>query len=156
MAGTLVAGLIAGAAGTVALNVATYADMAYWGRPSSSTPSQMAGVLAERAGVDLGAGLAREAVENRKSGVGALLGYGNGLGVGAAYALLRPALGWLPGPARAVAVGLVAMAASDVPIARLGVSDPATWAPQDWAADLLPHLAYGIVTVAAYEALRGR
>ncbi len=31
MAGTLVGGLIAGAAGTVALNVATYADMAYRG-----------------------------------------------------------------------------------------------------------------------------
>ena len=95
----VLAGLVAGAAGTVALNVATYADMAIRGRPASGVPSQMAGILAERAGIDLSGGrgeAAKEQAEHRKSGAGALLGYGSGLGVGAAYGLLSPLLRWLP------------------------------------------------------------
>ena len=46
-------GLVAGAAGTVALNVATYADMSLRGRASSSVPAKTAGKIAARAGVDL-------------------------------------------------------------------------------------------------------
>ncbi len=155
----VLAGIVAGAAGTVALNVATYADMALRGRSASSVPSQMAGILADRAGLDLSAGkggAAGEQVENRKSGLGALLGYVTGLGVGGAYGLLSPVLRWLPRSLAGAAVGLAAMATSDVPIARLGVSDPATWSRADWAADLIPHLAYGLVTVSTYDAITGR
>ena len=47
------------------------------------------------------------------------------------------------------------MAASDIPIALTGVSDPATWSTTDWLSDLIPHLVYGLVTVAVYDALRG-
>lgn len=152
----LIIGAAAGAVGTVALNVATYGDMAARGRPSSGTPAQVAGILAERAGIDLASGQgdeAKEKAENRKSGLGALFGYGTGIGVGAAYGLLSPILRWLlPTPLRVVAVGLAAMAASDTPIARLGVSDPAEWGAADWASDLLPHLAYGLLTVAAFDA----
>ncbi len=155
----VLAGLVAGAAGTIALDIATYTDMAIRGRAASGVPSQMAGILAERAGIDLSGGrgdAAKEQAEHRKSGAGALLGYGSGLGVGAAYGLLSPLLRWLPRSLRGGAIGLAAMAASDVPIARLGVSDPATWSAADWAADLIPHLAYGLVTATVYDAITGQ
>src|SRR5438270_564056 len=48
-------GLLAGAAGTVALNVATYMDMAVRARPSSAVPAKVAASLAEGAGIDLAA-----------------------------------------------------------------------------------------------------
>ena len=40
----------------LALNVATYADMAIRGRPSGSVPARMDGVLADKAGIPLSAG----------------------------------------------------------------------------------------------------
>jgi len=45
------------------------------------------------------------------------------------------------------------MAASDVPMALLKVSNPAEWAPSSWAADIVPHLVYGVATVLTYEGL---
>lgn len=152
-------GAAAGAVGTFALNVATYADMVLRGRPSSETPAKVAGILTDRAGIDLSAGqgeAAKEQVQNRQQGLGALFGFGTGLGVGAAYGLLAPLLRWAPRPLVGAALGLAAMAASDVPIARLGVSDPATWSPTDWASDAIPHLAYGLFTAAAYNAFSGK
>lgn len=53
-------------------------------------------------------------------------------------------------------VGLGAMAASDLPIALTGVSDPATWSTTDWLSDVIPHLVYGLVTVEVYEAIGNR
>ena len=76
----------------------------------------------------------------------------SGLGVATLYGALRPHLRWIPVPVAGIALGLAAMAASDVPISMSGVSDPATWAPEDWAADLIPHLIYGLVTAVAYDA----
>lgn len=49
---------------------------------------------------------------------------------------------WLGG----VATGALAMAATDLPMMRLGVSDPTTWSAKDWTSDIVPHLAYGLVT----------
>jgi hypothetical protein len=155
----LLMGTAAGAVGTVALNVATYADMAIRGRPSSSVSAKMAGVLADKAGLPLstgGEGSDDEKVQNRQSGLGALFGYVTGLGVGTAYGLLRPLLRGVPMPVAGVGVGLAAMAASDIPVAALGVSDPTTWGVSDWAADVVPHLAYGLVTAIAYDAFTGR
>jgi hypothetical protein len=40
------------------------------------------------------------------------------------------------------------MAATGVPVAALGVSDPRTWSREDWIADAVPHLAYGAVAQA--------
>jgi len=56
-------------------------------------------------------------------------------------------------PLAAVLVGLTAMAASDIPLVALRVSNPKTWGISGWLADTIPHLLYGIVTVATYEAL---
>jgi hypothetical protein len=45
------------------------------------------------------------------------------------------------------------MAASDVPMAALGVTDPTTWKPTEWLADMVPHVAYGAATAAVLAAL---
>ncbi len=150
-------GVVAGALGTVALNVATYADMAIRARSSSGAPSQLVGKLADKAGLPLsskGVGSNDETAQNRESGLGALLGYVNGLGVGALYGLLRSQFVDVPIPLAATGVGLAAMAASDVPLVALGVSNPKTWGVSGWASDAIPHLIYGLVTAIAYEALR--
>jgi hypothetical protein len=115
----------------------------------------VAGALAERAGVELAAGGSdSEPAGNRRSGLGALFGYGVGLGVGAAYGLLRslPARP-VPGPRP--------------PASAWRRWPPATCRPPRWGdrpAHLgrrrlgvrpAPHLAYGLATATVYEALAG-
>ncbi len=148
-------GVAAGAVGTVALNVATYADMAVRGRAASRVPPKLAGTAAEAAGVDLrGEGAkADETAENRRTGLGALMGYVTGLGVGLTYGLLRPRMPNLPLPVAGLGVGLVAMAASDIPATLSGATDPTTWGASGWALDAGFHLVYGLATVVAYDAL---
>lgn len=151
------AGLIAGAVGTVALNMSTYADMAIRGRPPSPVPAQIAGTLAQKVGVDLTPGESEsEKRQHRESGIGALFGYLTGLGVGTAYGSLRPAIATVPTPIAGVGIGLVAMATSDAPIVALRVSDPKTWGVSGWLSDIIPHLIYGLVTAYVYEAIAGR
>lgn len=150
-------GTVAGAVGTVALNVATYADMAIRGRPSSSAPAQMVSALVRFVGLAPAAqdgGRQDQTAQNRESGLGALLGYVNGLGTGIAYGLLRAQRDPVPIPLASISVGLTAMAASDVPLIALRVSDPKTWGVSGWLADVIPHLIYGLVTVTTYEVLR--
>ncbi len=145
-------GAAAGAVGTVALNAATYTDMVVRARPPSSVPSQVAGKLAGKAGVDL-SGSDDATAENRKSGLGALFGIGTGVGIGTVYGAVRPHLGRrISVPRAAVILGLAAMAGSDVPAASLGITDPTQWGADAWLSDLVPHLAYGLATAAAYEA----
>lgn len=147
----LLRGLVAGAAGTVALNVATYADMLVRARPASTVPAKVAGKMAALAEVDLGE--ERDA-SNREQAGGALLGYVTGLGVGLLCGLLRGRSGhtppWLAGPL----LGAAAMAASDVSAAVFEVTDPTDWSAKSWAADIVPHLAYGTVTASVFNALR--
>jgi hypothetical protein len=151
MAHPVAAGLVAGAAGTAALNVATYLDMAARGRGSSEMPALAARKLADGAGLHLSAG-GKDG--NRAEGMGALLGYATGLGVGAAYGVARR---WIPLPAPVAAVLLAAgaMAASDGPLIGLGLTDPRTWDPISWLSDAVPHVAYGVAAAAAYELVAG-
>jgi len=134
-------GLIAGAAGTAVLYGVTYLDMAVRGRSASSAPADTADAALARLGVTLpgsGATLA-----NRRDAAGALAGIGAGLAVGVGASLAR-AVGFRPGPAAGSAlIGAAAMAATDVPMAGLGVSDPRTWTATDWVSDVVPHLVYG-------------
>jgi hypothetical protein len=149
-------GLLAGAAGTVALDIATYADMALRGRSLSNSPSKLVSSLANMMHLPLssrGAGTQDQTAQNRESGLGALLGYINGLGTGVVYGLLRSQSDEVPLPLASTLVGLAAMAGSDVPLVMLKVSDPKTWGVSGWLSDLIPHLIYGCVTVATYEAL---
>lgn len=46
-----------------------------------------------------------------------------------------------------------AMAASDVPMTAMGVTDPGTWSPVDGASDAIPHGGYGVVTAATLRLL---
>jgi hypothetical protein len=150
---TVLMGTAAGAVGTVALNVATYADMAIRGRPSSSMPGEMVGTLAQKVGVDLsGDGEDDEQAQNRKSGLGALSGYVVGLGVGTAYGLLHLGGRDVPVPVAAIGLSAVAMAGSDVPLTALGLTNPAKWPASSWASDIIPHLAYGLFAAVAFDA----
>ena len=144
----LLRGAAAGAAGTTALNAATYLDMALRGRPTSSTPEQVVERVSGLAHLPVpGSG---DTHDNRVTGLGALSGIGVGVGVGAAYGALR-ALGWRPSaPVGALVLTLGALLGSNGPMTLLGITDPRTWSGTDWASDLLPHLAYGTVAAAAH------
>lgn len=144
MTSALRRGLIAGAAGTTALNAVSYLDMAVRGRSASSTPATSVDVLAQRLGVQVpGSG---QELDSRREALGALLGTAAGLAVGVVAGKARAGGLRLPRPLGALATGAAAMAASDVPIAALGISDPRTWTGSDWLADAVPHLAYGAAT----------
>ncbi len=151
--GNAILGLAAGAAGTAVINLMTYLDMFVRARPSSSVPAETATRLAQSAGMRLAAD-DTQTTRSRRTAAGSLLGYGAGLGLGAAYGLAERTLPDLPLPVSGALLGVVAMAATDVPATATGATDPLTWGPSGWLADLLPHLGYGIATVAVYRALR--
>jgi hypothetical protein len=136
--------VIAGLAGTAALNAMTYVDIALRGRPASRTPQESARRLADRLHVDVGTG---ERAEHRLEGLGTLLGYATGVGTAVGYAALG---GYrLPRPVSALALGALAMVAANAPMAVLGVSDSRTCSRADWLSDAVPHLAYGVAAAAA-------
>lgn len=144
MAGVIGRGLAAGAVGTTVLTTVTYLDMAVRGRPASAVPEKVIDALAGAAGRTIaGRGGARD---NRRTALGALAGIATGLVVGVGTSAARAGGVRLPAALAAVATGAVAMAASDLPIAGLGVSDPRDWTRADWVADAVPHLAYGLAT----------
>lgn len=140
----LVKGAMAGLAGTTALNAATYADMVWRGRAASSTPEQVVEELAKRGGRAIPGNTDER--RNRLQGLGALAGIVTGAAVGAAagqlHGLIR-GLGPVLGPAL---VGGAAMAATDISMLGLGVSDPRSWDRSSWLSDAIPHVAYGVVT----------
>ncbi|GAA2210650.1 hypothetical protein GCM10009850_061090 [Nonomuraea monospora] len=146
---TLVKSLIAGAAGTSALNIATYLDMAIRARAASSTPSQAVEKLTDLTDISLGDG---EQADNRKEALGALLGYATGAGAALCYGLLssgrRPS--W---PVGVSALTALAMTGSNAPLTALGTTDPREWPASAWVSDVIPHLAYGITAYVAYELL---
>jgi hypothetical protein len=147
-------GAVAGAAATSALNIATYADVAVRGRGESDVPATMVKNVAEAAGMGALAS-DDETTQHRRSGIGALMGYANGLGVGMVFGAVRPALRGVPVLLTAVAAGAAAMALSDVAIATSGASDPRTWSAADWAADAIPHAIYGLALALSFDALAG-
>lgn len=150
----LLLGAAAGAAGTTALNAATYLDMAVRGRPTSSIPQDTVEALAGAAGTTVPGDA--DTRGNRLTGLGALTGIAAGVGVGAAYGLVRAA-GWRPGVVvGTVATTLAAELAGNGPMTALGVTDPTTWPATSWAADIGPHLAYGLVTAAVMSVLDRR
>ncbi|GGC80640.1 hypothetical protein GCM10011512_04240 [Tersicoccus solisilvae] len=150
MTNTLIRGIIAGAAGTAALNAVTYADMVLRGRPASDAPGRTVEAALSRFDVQIpGRGPERD---NRRSALGAVGGIAVGVGIGVLAGAARSAGLRFSGPTGAALTGAAAMAASDVPMAALKVSDPRTWSPADWATDAAGHLAYGIATRATLTA----
>ncbi|WDZ83180.1 hypothetical protein [Micromonospora cathayae] len=146
----LVDGMIAGAAGSAALNMVSYLDMVARARPASGTPDATAARLADLTHTDLGP---PEQATNRRAGLGPLLGYGLGVTVAAGFAALtrhrRP--GW---PTTVTLLGGGVMALSAGGMTALGVTDPRRWTRTDWLSDLAPHLAYGLVAAAVWNRLR--
>lgn len=148
---SILRGMAAGAAGTTALNAATYADMVMRARPASETPQRTVEAMERKLPVSIpGDGAARD---NRVSGLGSLSGLATGVGMGAAAGLLRRMGLRAPFPFGPVLIGLGAMAATDGSMASLRVTDPRTWSGTDWLSDLVPHLIYGAVTWAVLEGL---
>lgn len=151
MASGILAGAAAGAAGTAALNAATYVDMVLRGRGSSSTPEQSVQAIEDQLPVSVpGEGETRN---NRISGLGSLSGIATGLGIGVTFGIARRAGFRPPAPLGAVLVGLAAMATTDVSMTALRVTDPRRWSAADWLSDVVPHLVYGAVTYATLAAL---
>ena len=147
----LATGGAAGAAGTTALNTLTYLDMVWRARPASSTPEATVEKLADVTGVTIPG--TDEERTNRLSGLGPLTGLVVGIGVGAVLGIAREA-GYRPGLlGSSLAATAGALIGSNGPMTVLGITDPRTWSPSDWASDIIPHLAYGMVTGAALHAL---
>ncbi len=151
-------GLGAGAAGTVTLNIVTYADMVLRGRPPSSTPQRIAANLARWLGLlppaDVPGGNPPRA-QHREEGFGALMGYATGLGVGALYGVLQPRVN-LPLVAGGLAAGMLAEAASDGTAIVIAGSNPKTWGLSGWLEDIISHAAYGLRVALVDRAQRAR
>jgi hypothetical protein len=145
-------GALAGAAGTTALDAATYLDMVVRGRSASTTPEQTVERGAQLLNLPLpGDDDARQALE---SGLGSLLGALAGVATGAALGAVR---GLTDAPhsyvGTAGAAFALAMVAGNGPMTVLKVTDPRSWSAADWFADLAPHLAYALVTAATLNGL---
>ena len=119
----IVAGIVAGAAGTVALDVATYLDMAIRGRSASNAPAQLVDTVAKGLHLSFSSSNDQQA-KNRESGLGALLGYVNGLGTGVGLWLASVAERHGSFTIGSYRVGLAAMVASDVPLIVSHISNP--------------------------------
>lgn len=144
-------GAAAGAAGTTALNAVTYLDMVLRGRGTSSTPEDTVEKLSDKIHVPVpGEGDERD---NRVSGLGALTGIVSGVGIGGLLGVIRAA-GWRPGIlAGSTAATLGALLGTNGPMTALGITDPRTWPPSSWVSDVVPHLAYGVVTACVVAGL---
>ena len=145
--GWILRGAAAGAAGTTALNVVTYLDMALRGRPASSTPTDTVEKLAETAHLPVPGDTQHRA--SRLEGLGALTGLVAGVGVGGLLGLAR-ASGFRAGT---LLTTLTVLVSTNGPMTVLGVTDPRTWSAVDWISDLVPHLAYAAVVTTTMDAL---
>ena len=144
--GWMLRGAAAGAAGTTALNVVTYLDMAVRGRPASTTPGNTVERLAETAHVTVPGDGAKRA--SRVEGLGALTGLVAGVGVGGLLGFAR-ASGFRAGT---LLTTLTVLVSTNGPMTVLGVTDPRTWSAVDWVSDLVPHLAYAAVVTTTMDA----
>lgn len=147
----LAAGAVAGAAGTTALNTLSYLDMVWRGRPASSTPESTVEKLADVTGVTIPG--TEDERANRVAGLGPLTGLAVGVGIGAILGVARMG-GYRPGLlGSSLTATASALIGSNAPMTVLGITDPRTWSATDWASDIVPHLAYGLVTGATLQAL---
>ena len=145
----ILCGALAGAAGTAALDAATYLDMAVRGRPASTTPEQSVEKLVELLHLRVPGDDGRR--KNRVAGLGPLLGILTGTAVGAVYGAVVSMTGRRPVWQGSVLGGTGAMLAANGPMAVLGLTDPRAWTAADWWSDVLPHVAFGTVTALTFD-----
>jgi hypothetical protein len=147
----LLRGAAAGAAGTTALNVVTYLDMASRARPASRAPEDTVEKAVNKIHIRIPGDA--QARQNRISGMGPLTGLAAGVGVGAVLGVAR-SRAWQRGYAASTVVATVgALIAGNGPMVVLGVTDPRTWTLGDWVSDVIPHLAYGAVAAGVLRML---
>ena len=146
------AGIVAGATGTLALDIASYIDMVTSGRAASETPAKLVEAMAKSFGFDSLTDDSDEA-KNRRSALGAVLGYANGLSFGIVHGLFNGVFRHLPWPIEGVIIALASTAATDALYAKYDVADPTTYTPSVWAYDIGFHLVYGLVTAATLRAI---
>jgi len=150
----LVRGLLAGAAGTAALEIVSYGDMLSRGRARSGLPARVVQKLAARAGFAAFAAAGDDVSQNRRSALGALFGYGVGLGAAVVYAYGRPRVErWLPWPIAGVMLGAGTLVASEGSATALGATDWRTWSVADWISDIVPRTIYGLTAAWVVDAL---
>ena len=145
----ILAGAAAGAAGTAALNAVTFLDMAVRGRPASRTPEQTVEKVADLTRLKVPGD--DDVRGNRLQGLGALGGIVTGVSMGVAYSLVDRAVGRPPTGRAGLLVGVTAMAGANGPMVVLGLTDPRRWTAADWLSDVVPHVAFGLVTAWTYE-----
>ena len=119
-------------------------------RPASDSPIKLGARVADRAGLELGAGDERT---NRASALGPLVGYADGLALG----VLAATMSATPGRSivrTAVILTAGAWLGSNGPLMAMGLTDPSKWTAEEWTSDLVPHAAYGVTTAAAVALLR--
>lgn len=151
----VLAGIVAGAAGTTALNALSFMDMAVRARPASTTPADTVHKTEQLLGLRLSEEHHNSTgADNRRSALGALLGIASGLSVGGLYGLVAPRVDRAPVILLGVGAGVVANVGTTGPMVALGITDPRTWSAGSWLADLVPHLAYGLATAAAWDLMR--
>jgi len=120
------------------------------GRPSSSTPEQTVEKLAASAHVSIPGDV--QTRENRKQGLGPLMGLVAGVGVGVLVGLARASGYRSSKPVGVALTTLGVLVVANGPMTVLGVTDPRTWSATDWASDVVPHLAYGAVVKTTMDA----
>lgn len=156
IAQALLYGAAAGAAGTTILDATTYADMALRGRPQSELPQRVVKEIVHRAHVaplDRPDELMSDADKNRQTALGALIGYADGLGMGAAFGAVRPQTRGVSWFWAGIALGAATLLLSEGSATALGQTDPRKWGVSGWVADLVPRFLYGWVTVLTFDAL---
>ncbi len=146
----VVAGAVAGAVGAVIIEVVSYGDILLRGRPPSELPAEAARSIADRLGVSLGDSES-EPAQHRAGALGALMGHGGGVLIGALYGFA--ARGNHGGPLRGLALGAAAMVPTNVLMVAMGLTDPRTWGLDGWLSDIVPHVAYGFATAGVYRAI---
>lgn len=164
MSNRIVAGLVAGAAGTLAMQLAGHLDALIRGEAPSRSAAEIGGRLADEIGLPLdydvdaddtssdgGSETLDKRIQRRQEALGTLVEIGNGLTIGLLYGVARVVLPKAPSWLAGGALGALSMAAADYPAARLGVTDPERWRGTDWLADVVPHMVYGVVTAATFE-----
>ncbi|MEU6341087.1 hypothetical protein ABZ883_09065 [Streptomyces sp. NPDC046977] len=154
-AGRLLRGMLrgaaAGAAGCTALDTVGYLDMVVRGRGASTTPDATVERLSQVVRLPVPGPPGVRA--NRVAALGRITGITAGVGMGATLGLLTAA-GWRPRDATLTATaGVLALIGTNGPMTVLRVTDPRTWSASDWAADLVPHVAYAVVAAAVFKGL---
>ena len=137
-------GMVAGAAGAVAMTLTQRVEMSLSGRAPSTVPGQVGASLLPGADPSAPADVAR---------LNAPVHWGHGIAMGALHGVLDEA--GLHGPAASAAHFALVWGGDAALYRALGIADvPWRWSPDELAADLLHKGVYAAVTGAVYDALR--